>query len=212
MRDEHASLNGTLKSITAAAVELIPGVEHAGITLVVGRTHFESRAATSELPRKIDELQDRLQDGPCVRSIWEKETVSVADLAQDDRWPVFGPEAAALGVGSMLAFRLYTAEDTLGALNLHSSHIAAFNEGSISVGSTLATHAAIALIATLREEQFHNALASRDIIGQAKGILMERFGMDADTAFGMLRTLSQERNEPLNEIALELVEVDHPPH
>ncbi|QIX53810.1 GAF and ANTAR domain-containing protein (plasmid) [Rhodococcus sp. DMU1] len=211
MRNEHASLDHTLEVITRAAVDLIPGVEHAGITLVTRGTHFQSRAATSALPRRIDELQHRLQDGPCVQSIRVKETVRVDDMAHEARWPKFAPKAAELGARSMLAFRLYTTEDTLGALNLHSSHVEAFDATSISVGATLATHAAIAVIAAQREEQFRAALASRDVIGQAKGMLMERFGVDADRAFGLLCKLSQDRNEPLHEIALKLVEVDRPP-
>ncbi|WP_342661586.1 hypothetical protein Rruber_05387 (plasmid) [Rhodococcus ruber] len=82
MRDEHASLDRTLEVITRAAVDLIPGVEHAGITLVTGRTRFESRASTSELPSSIDEPQHRLQDGPCVQSIREHTTIRVDDMTQ----------------------------------------------------------------------------------------------------------------------------------
>jgi len=211
MRDEHASLNGTLEVITRAAVDLVPGAEHADITLAVRGGHLESRAGTSELPSRIDDLQQEVDDGPCLQAIWEHETVLVDDMRSEERWPRFAPRAADAGIGSMLAFQLYTTESNLGALNLLSSAPQAFDATSVSVGGTLATHAAIAVIAAQREEQFREALESRDTIGQAKGILMEKFSVNADHAFGLLRKLSQERNVPLYEIARKLTEADDRP-
>ncbi len=116
MRDEHASLDGTLEVITRAAVELVPGAEHADITLAVRGGRLESRAGTSELPSRIDDLQQEVDDGPCLQAIWEHETVRVDDMAHEDRWPRFAPRAADAGIGSMLAFQLYTTESNLGAL------------------------------------------------------------------------------------------------
>ncbi|WP_254704660.1 ANTAR domain-containing protein [Rhodococcus pyridinivorans] len=139
---------------------------------------------------------------------------SIEELARemhDDRWPAFASRAARLGARSMLAVPLYTTDDTIGALNLHSSHAGAFDDGSIDIASTLATHAAFATVAAVREEQFRAALASRDVIGQAKGVLMERFGIDAESAFGMLRRLSQERNQLVRDLAVEVVETARPP-
>ncbi|ORL29569.1 antitermination regulator [Prescottella equi] len=211
MRDEHASLDGTLEVITRAAVELVPGAEHADITLAVRGGRLESRAGTSELPSRIDDLQQLVDDGPCLQAIWEHETVRVDDMAHEDRWPRFAPRAADAGIGSMLAFQLYTTESNLGALNLLSASPHAFDSTSVSVGGSLATHAAIAVIAAQREEQFGEALQSRDTIGQAKGMLMERFSVDADHAFGLLRKLSQERNVPIYDIARKLTEGDERP-
>ncbi|MFF3181257.1 GAF and ANTAR domain-containing protein [Rhodococcus pyridinivorans] len=211
MHDEHASLAKTLDVITRAAVELVPGAEHAGITLVARGSRFESRAATSALPGRIDELQYTMRDGPCVQAIWEKETIRVDDMEHEDRWPAFASEAARLGAHSMLAVRLYTTDDTVGALNLHSSQVGAFDDDSVDIASTLATHAAFAAVAAVREEQFRAALASRDVIGQAKGVLMERFGLDAESAFEMLRRLSQERNQLVRDLAVEVVETARPP-
>lgn len=205
MRDEHSDLEATLEVITRAAVDLIPGAEHADITLITRGKRLESRAGTSELPRTIDDLQQDLHDGPCLQAIWEHKTVRADDFAHEDRWPKFAAEACRLGVRSMLAFQLYTTESNLGALNLLSSSTSAFDDTSARIGGTLATHAAIAVIATQREEQFREALASRDTIGQAKGMLMEKFSIDADGAFGLLRKLSQEQNVPLYEVACKLV-------
>ncbi|MDF3313432.1 GAF and ANTAR domain-containing protein [Rhodococcus sp. T2V] len=208
LRAEHASIQGTLEVITKAARDVVPGAEDAGITLVTrGRGRgFQSRAATSELPTLIDDLQHRLGDGPCVQAIWNHETVLVTDMTTEGRWPLFAPEAARIGARSMLAFQLYTTENTMGALNLHSSQAGAFDDDAVSIGGTLATHAAIALIASQREEQFRDALASRDIIGQAKGILMHRFSIDADEAFAILARRSQHTNIPLNEVAVNVIE------
>ena len=124
---------------------------------------------------------------------------------------MFAPEAADLGARSMLAVRLYTTDDTVGALNLHSSRPGAFDDDVVSIATTLATHAAFAAVAAVREEQFRAALASRDVIGQAKGVLMERFGIDDEAAFGMLRRLSQERNQLVRELAVAVVESIRPP-
>lgn len=209
MRDEHASLDGTLEVITRAAVELVPGAEHADITLAVRGGRLESRAGTSELPSRIDDLQQEVDDGPCLQAIWEHETVRVDDMAHEDRWPRFAPRASDAGIGSMLAFQLYTTESNLGALNLLSSSPHAFDATSVSIGGSLATHAAIAVIAAQREEQFREALQSRDTIGQAKGMLMEKFSVDADHAFSLLRQLSQERNVPLYDIARKLTEGEY---
>lgn len=206
LRAEHANLQGTLEVITKSARDVVPGAEDAGITLITRGRGFASRAATSPLPKLIDDLQHRLQDGPCVQAIWQHETVLVADMTTEVRWPLFAPEAARAGARSMLAFQLYTTENTMGALNLHSTRPNAFDDTSISVGGTLATHAAIALIACQREEQFRDALASRDLIGQAKGILMHRYAIDAEQAFTLLTRRSQHTNTPVNEVAAHIVE------
>jgi transcriptional regulator with GAF, ATPase, and Fis domain len=206
MRAEHGSLQGCLEVITKSARDIVPGTEDAGVTLIARGRVLEPRAATSDMQRKIDELQHRLGEGPCVQAIWEHETVLVTDMRTEQRWPAFAPEASRIGVQSMLSFQLYTTEDTLGALNLHSSRPNAFGDTSLSIGSTLSTHAAIALIASEREEQFRNALASRDIIGQAKGMLMQRYSIDAAQAFALLTEQSQHVNQPLSEVARTLVE------
>ncbi|TSD99287.1 GAF and ANTAR domain-containing protein [Skermania sp. ID1734] len=211
IQGEHGSVEKTLEVITSAAVETVPGTSHAGVTLVIGRRRFESRAATSALPRQLDELQQSLGEGPCVQAAWLYETVDVDDLEGDQRWPKFAARAVELGVRSMLSFQLYTVDETLGALNLYAKTPRAFPSESYEAGLLLATHAAIALTGALRESQLKSALATRDIIGQAKGMIMERYGIDAVKAFDLLRRLSQETNTPLAQIARSLVEREHPP-
>ncbi|PKZ62992.1 hypothetical protein CYJ73_24260, partial [Gordonia terrae] len=105
---------------------------------------------------------------------------------------------------------LYTTDQELGALNLYAETPHAFDRDSLALALNLATHAAIALSSARREEQFHSALASRDIIGQAKGMIMERYNIDALQAFELLRKLSQDSNMRLADVAKQLVHSDHP--
>jgi len=99
LQREHASEHDTLQAVTAAAVQAVPGAENATITLVVGRTKVQTRAATGARARRTDELQTELDDGPCLTTIWEQETVHIPDMATESRWPRFAAAAAEAGVG-----------------------------------------------------------------------------------------------------------------
>ena len=112
---------------------------------------------------------------------------------------------AELGVSSMLSFQLYTTADTLGALNMYSRRADAFDEDDVNAGMLLAAQGAVALAESQQVAQLQNAALSRTIIGQAEGILMERFQITADQAFAVLRRVSQENNVKLYQVASELV-------
>ncbi|WP_421097034.1 GAF and ANTAR domain-containing protein [Rhodococcus sp. As11] len=120
---------------------------------------------------------------------------------------MFTAAAVDAGVRSILSFRLYTHDVEAGALNLFSSEPNVFDEVSIHIGEVLAAHAALAFVSARRQMQLHSAIASRDLIGQAKGMLMERFAVDADRAFAMMVALSQESNVPVPTIASRIVEL-----
>lgn len=105
------SIEDTTREITSAAVNMVPAAQEASISLIVRPRTVESRAATSELPQRIDALQHDLGEGPCLDAVWERGTVVVDDLADEPRWPRFAPAAASEGVRSMLSFRLYTDGD-----------------------------------------------------------------------------------------------------
>lgn len=205
LQREHASEHDTLAAVTTAAVQAVPGADNTAIILVQGRKTVQSHAATNPRARRMDEFQTELQDGPCLTAIWEQETVHILDGATESRWPRFATAAAeagvGVGVGAMLCFQLFVHGDTLGALNLYSPTAGAFTEESETTGRIFATHAAVALAAAQQEQQLHAALANRDIIGQAKGIVMERFHLDADRAFTLIARLSQEESMKLHEIA-----------
>ncbi|MFP5072734.1 GAF and ANTAR domain-containing protein [Pseudonocardia nantongensis] len=192
----------TLAAIVGAAVSTVPSAEQAGISLIHGAGAITARHPTSERIALVDQLQATYREGPCVIALGETHMVVVDDLAAEAaRWPRFAPEAAAHGVASMLSLPLFTSADSLGALNLYSSQHASFTPDSHVVGELFAAQAAIALTGARHQTQLEQALRSRDMIGQAKGILMERFGISADDAFAMLVQSSQNTNVKLVDVA-----------
>ena len=150
-------------------------------------------------------LQTETGQGPCLDAAYEHETVRVPDIAQEQRWPRFAARAAEAGVGSMLSFQLYVEADDLGALNLYSHHPDAFDDESEQVGLLFASHAAVAFADARKLDQLSRAIDSRDLIGQAKGILMERYSIDATQAFRVLTRVSQNTHRKLREVAEDLV-------
>jgi ANTAR domain-containing protein/GAF domain-containing protein len=200
------SLDTILDEVTAAAVDLIPGVDTAGILLLERGGKFSSVATTSELPHQLDLLQLTFQEGPCVQAALADTVVRTDDFREETRWPQYSPAVVEIGVLSGLSFKLYTADRTAGALNLFGFQPNAWSSDAETVGSVLAAHAASAIVTTQTQTQLNAALLSRDRIGQAKGIIMERFGVDAVRAFNMLRQLSQEGNVKLTDIAERVID------
>lgn len=140
--------------------------------------------------------------GPCLDAIRHFEVFQCGRLVEEDRWPAFSKRAFdETGVTSMLAFRLFVDEDTMGALNLYSKGPDAFDYESTEIGSVFAAHAAVALATARKEEGLEAALGSRDVIGQAKGLLMAREDISSDEAFTVLRRASQRLNVKLRDIA-----------
>ncbi len=140
-----------------------------------------------------------------------EQTVRVSDTASEDRWPEFAKRAAQLGVGSMLSFQLYVVGDNLGALNLYNREPDAFDDESEHVGLLFASHAAVAMAGAQRNEQLIRAIGTRDLIGQAKGILMERHKLTAEQAFMLLVRASQATHTKLRDIAEQLTTVGQLP-
>ncbi|MFC9362735.1 GAF and ANTAR domain-containing protein [Rhodococcus sp. NPDC057014] len=196
-----------LHAVTQAAVDLIPGADSADILTISSRHKFHSLASTSALPADLDAVQARHGQGPCVEAALDGEVVRSDDLESETRWPEFTREAVRSGVRSVASFRLYTRTHVVGALNVLAMTAHAFDDESVAIGEVLAAHAAIAIIADRRELQLRSALVSRDLIGQAKGMLMERFDVGAHQAFKMLVTLSQQSNHPLGEVAKRVVDL-----
>jgi GAF domain-containing protein len=195
----------TLRTVTAAAVDLIDGVDSADILVISEPDRYESLAATSQLAVDLDGVQQRFGQGPCVDAACGDSVVRSDDLRKDQRWPRFAESALAAGVHSMLSFQLYFHDNRQAALNLVGLKPYVFNSDAEAVAAMLATHAAIALIAEDKQLQFQSALASRDIIGQAKGVIMERFSVDAVRAFELLRAISQNTNTRLADVAADLI-------
>ncbi len=195
-----------LKRVTEASVELISGVHYADVLVISSPQDYRSLAPTSQLAVDVDRVQQRFQEGPCVDAAANSDAVVACDdLHQDARWPRFAAAAVALGVRSILSFPLYTYDSNVAALNLFGSQPDVFSEEARALGAMMATHAALVLLFHDKERQFKSALASRDIIGQAKGMIMERFDVDAVHAFELLVKLSQNTNTPVANIAAEII-------
>jgi len=194
----------TLVEIVRAAVELVPGCDEGSISVVLGRRRVTSEAASGELPRVVDALQESLGQGPCLDSAYEHETVRVPNLASDDRWPRFSEAAVAAGALGMMSCQLYVAGDDLGALNLFSRRAGAFDDESEHVGLMFAAHAAVAYAAARQQASLVRTVETREVIGQAQGILMERHRVTSQQAFAILVRVSQHRNEKLRDVARRL--------
>ncbi len=195
----------TLVAVVQAAVDLIPGVEEGSISVVIGRKEVSSTAPSGDLPRLVDAVQVETGEGPCLDAAYEQQTVRVDDMSTETRWPQFAPAALKAGAGSMLSFQLYVEGDNLGALNLYAREPGAFDDESEHVGVLFAAHAAVAYASAQKQQQLLQAVTSRQIIGQAQGILMERYEMSDDRAFSVLVRVSQNTNRKLRDVADELV-------
>ena len=200
------SLDTILAEVTTAAVDLIPGVDTAGILMLERGGKFSSVATTSDLPHQLDILQVTFNEGPCVQAALADTVVRTDDFRLETRWPQYSPAVVEIGVLSGLSFKLYTADRTAGALNLFGFAPNQWSADAETIGTILAAHAASAIITTQAQTQLNAALLTRDRIGQAKGIIMERFGVDAVRAFNMLKQLSQEGNVKLTDIAQRVID------
>jgi len=200
----------TLQSIAEAAAKIVPGVRWAGFSLIQGRKVI-SRAPTGPPAAELDQLQTDLNEGPCLSALREHHTVRIDDMRTETRWPSFAREAHQRGVFSSLSFQLFLRSENLGALNLYSDEPGAFSEESVLIGEVLAQHAAVAMIGVANVLHFRDALASRDLIGQAKGIVMQRQNLTGIQAFNLLITASQQTNMKLVDVARWLV-AEHESH
>ena len=200
------SLDEILADVTGTAKELIEGVDVAGVLLIGKGGTFETVAQTSDVMFKLDELQMRYNEGPCYEAALDEIVVRIDDFRKEPRFPKYAPAVAELGILSALSFKLYTADRTAGALNLFGTEPKLWDSEAETIGMVLAGHAAAAILASREGEQLKSALSTRDRIGQAKGIIMERFGVDDVQAFDMLRKLSQDGNTRLVDVAQRVID------
>ena len=195
------SVEDVIETVLAYAVAGLDGCDHAGVSLARRGGRVETPTSTDHRAARLDELQHQLGEGPCVHAIWEQRSFSVPELACDKRWPRYGPAAAEHGAGSMLAFRVFTAERTLGALNLYSTEPRGFTENDEQLALILAAHAAVAIDAARSRVQLREAIESRQVIGEAVGILKERHQRTSQQAFDQLSAASQRLNVKLRDLA-----------
>src|SRR5271168_165609 len=198
-------LQRVVEGIVAAVTETVPGAEQAGVSLREGGI-LRTVAATGDLARRLNAIEHELDEGPCVQAVVEHRSYRIDDMSTDTRWPRFAAAAHAHGVRSMLGYRLFTSGRTLGALDLYSSKLNAFNAESEVVGELFAAHAAIALIGSTQQAEWKTALNSRDTIGMAKGILMHRERLTEELAFTLLVSTSQKANIKIHDLTVWLVD------
>ncbi|PWD51532.1 antitermination regulator [Serinibacter arcticus] len=201
------TLEETVAAVAQTALELIPGCYSASITVRRASGRLESCAATSDVARNADDLQHPFSEGPCYVLPLEQGIVESGDVARDERWTSWGPKVhEAEGVSSVLSVRLLSARGVQGALNLYAREVDAFGRDAVELAATLGIHAAVAVRAALLAQDLAEAVPSSRLVGQAQGLLMERFSMDPDTAFAVLRRLSQTSNVKVVEIARRMVD------
>jgi GAF domain-containing protein len=211
-----STVQETLSRVVTYAVAAIDGCDEAAVC--------ESAALSGALDAgqpllaDLDRLQSSLGEGPCVDALAGQDSVYVADLLNDTTWPRFAPAAVSAGLRSALAYRLFVRSETLGALQLFARLPGAFNATDRAQGLLFAAHAGMALnvarthaLQEQRAENLQAAMVSREVIGQAQGILMERERITADQAFQLLRHSSQRLNVKLRDVAQALVDTGSVP-
>jgi GAF domain-containing protein len=205
LRVPEADLPGTLDGIARIAVQTIGPAKYAGVNLY-DHGKFVPQSVAGEPPLVLDVLQQGTGIGPCIDAARGQVTIRVDEMATETRWPAYVEQALALGVASMLCVPLYVDDQQLGSVSLYATDRAAFSLADEYVARLFATQAALALAEARRAGQLRHALSNRDVIGQAKGILMERHRITADEAFRILSEASQRSNRKLADVARALTE------
>jgi len=200
-------LQPTLARITRSVVESTPGIGFASISVTGKDGQIKTLAPTDPRALEADDLQYKLHEGPCYAAATGVPVVQSDDLAADPRWPQYGPRVvAACGVGAQLAFQFVAEPDARGALNLYSQRVNGISAATRLLGSLFARLVAIALGWAGHDENLSHALLTRQRIGQAIGIVMERYGLDSDRAFAFLVRVSQTGNIKLRDVAAAIID------
>jgi GAF domain-containing protein len=200
-----STLDETLDAITQAALNTVPGFSHVGISITHRDGVIETKSATDQLVWELDSVQYSLREGPCYDSITGGGITVVQEARHDQRWPRYMPEAVKRGLRAQLAVGLYSDGDSLGGLNLYSTDSDQVAGDAIGIAELFASQAAIALGRSRQEFQLNQALESRKLIGEAMGLVMQRYELDEDRAFQFLVRASSTGNVKLRDLAVELV-------
>ncbi|HEX2073989.1 MAG TPA: GAF and ANTAR domain-containing protein [Geodermatophilus sp.] len=204
------TLGSVLGLVTTLAAEVLPGSCGAGVTLLTGR--MRTTAATDPAVERADALQYELGEGPCLSAAQDRRTYRIDSMRSERRWPRWTERAAQLGLGSSLSSPLVVRHDSIGTVKVYAVPEAAFGDHAEQILGLFAEKASVTVADLLFHEdarrftqQLRNALRSRDVIGQAKGILRERHRVDEQTAFGMLVQWSQHAKVTVRDLAEELL-------
>jgi GAF domain-containing protein len=184
---------------------LVLDADDAGVMRTRSRSAIETPAATTPRVDQAHQLQATYDEGPCLDAIEGRATYLSDDVEHDLRWPQWGPAAAGLGIHSALGVRLATRARGYGSLNIYADRKSAFTSADAEIAELLAAHATAAFAAAERAEGLSTALESRGTIGQAQGILMQKFDIGSEAAFEFLRRISQHENKRLVTVAEAIV-------
>jgi GAF domain-containing protein len=182
---------------------------YAGVVFSARGGQPEIASVTDRGVAEVYDLQIAEQDGPLVTSLRDRTTVLIRDTTTDARWPKWAAKVAGFGVRSVLDVPLIVGRvdhRAVGVLGLYSRRPDAFGPDDEAIASILARHAAVAVASARHEETMAAAIDARKLVGVAMGVLMERFGIDGDQAFAVLRRYSQDTNTKLRDVAQQLID------
>ena len=203
-----SSLEETLQAVVSVALDTMPEIDHVGVTLRHKLGHLETSAATDDVARRLDSLQYDLGEGPCVTALTDGERpfVVVEHARHSGEWNRFIPQAVAEGLRSQLGIRLRSGDTTIGVLNLYSTSSDTISLDTRHLAELFATHVAIAYSQVDKRDNLEQALASRETVGRAVGIVMERYQLTSDRAFEYLVRVSATSETKLRDVARQVVE------
>jgi putative methionine-R-sulfoxide reductase with GAF domain len=205
------TVDSVLELVATLAKKTVPQTIAVGVTLL-RETKFVTAAYTDEIVRTVDGYQYQAGEGPCLDAARENLRYEITDMPGETRWPRYTPRAADDGISSSLSLPLTARDAPIGALNLYSDRVGAFE--TVGETGTIFAEQASVILANAQEytstaqvnDQLKEALKTRELIGEAKGILMERERINEDEAFDILRRISQHQNIKLRAIAQEVVD------
>jgi GAF domain-containing protein len=201
---DQPSVEDTIEVLVESAPAVV-GSESAGTVFTRGGRRWDTGPSSGSIAAKADLLHVELGEGPAITAMEARATILANHLATDGRWPDWNTAAREIGVASVLALRLWTSHVSMGAILFYGAEPDTFDEASIGIAEIIGRHASIAVASARQEESLTRAIDARKLVGQAQGILMERYSLDDRRAFDVLRRYSQATNTKLNEVARILV-------
>lgn len=202
----------TLQSVVGTALSVVPGCEHASVSLRHTNDRIRTPAATDDVARRLDARQYELDEGPCLDAVRTEPLVVTGDLGSDPaeggdgRWRDWSRSARDAGVRSVLSVRVGLPGTVMGSLNLYADAPDAYDPHAVALARLFADHAATAMSLSTELVGLRSALATRHTIGLAQGVLMQRYSLDVDAAFAVLQRHSQDTNTKLRDLATAIVE------
>ncbi|WP_405072275.1 GAF and ANTAR domain-containing protein [Kribbella sp. NBC_01510] len=205
---EADGVDETVDAVVQFALQAL-NCSYAGVALYTRGGQPEVPAVTDPVVAEIYQFQMKGEDGPLLATMRDRATVLVRDTTTDTRWPDWAAKVTALGVRSVLDVPLAlgdAASPTVGVLGLYSPQPDAFDTDDEAIAHILARHATVALATARHEQTMSAAVDARKLVGQAMGILMERYAVDGDRAFAILKRYSQDTNTKLRDVAQQLID------